>query len=315
MSEPPRVPLSIGIRIPHSTANGTANALRDLVARAEEAGIDRLCVGDHVTFNGGQGYDGLLQAAVLATATRGLEVETSIYQLPLRHPVPVARQVSNIAQLAPGRFIFGVGIGGEDEAEYRACGVDPRSRGRRMDEALGIVRALLDGQTVTSSGEFFPIDQVKILPVPSQRVPIIVGGRSDAAARRVAAQGDGWLGLWVSAQRYTAVTQRIEDLAGEQGRSVDRWLHRMYAWCGVGDSRGTARPGIKDAMEQLYRIPFERFERYCPMGSPEDIAEALLPFVEAGCRAFDLNAVALDPETAVAAVARVKQLLAAEDRG
>jgi hypothetical protein len=64
------------------------------------------------------------------------------------------------------------------------------------------------------------------------------------------------------------VTQRIEDLAGEQGRSVDRWLHRMYAWCGVGDSRGTARPGIKDAMEQLYRIPFERFERYCPMGSP-----------------------------------------------
>ena len=70
----------------------------------------------------------------------------ALYLLPLRHPVPVARQLATIGGFAPGRLTFGVGIGGEDRHELEICGVDPGSRGRRMDESLEILRGLSAGQ-------------------------------------------------------------------------------------------------------------------------------------------------------------------------
>ena len=102
------------------------------LARAEQAGIDHICCGDHVSFFGGLGFDGLVQATALAMLHPTLPVYTGVYLLPLRHPVLVARQLADIARLAPGRLIFGVGIGGEDRHEVSSCGVDPATRGRRL---------------------------------------------------------------------------------------------------------------------------------------------------------------------------------------
>src|SRR5262249_26784928 len=133
------VTVRVGCRIPYSVFEQDARVLRACVARAEAAGLDHACMGDHVSFRGGQGFDGLLQAAALASLTSSLIVETAVYLLALRHPVPVARQVATIAQLAPGRFVFGVGLGGEDPHELEVCGVDPATRGRRLDESLRIL--------------------------------------------------------------------------------------------------------------------------------------------------------------------------------
>jgi alkanesulfonate monooxygenase SsuD/methylene tetrahydromethanopterin reductase-like flavin-dependent oxidoreductase (luciferase family) len=94
-------------------------------------------------------------------------VYVALYLLPLRHPVLVARQLATIAQLAPGRLTLGVGIGGEDPHELEICGVDPRTRGRRMDESLQILRGLGKGTPVTFDGEFFSLDEALILPAPS----------------------------------------------------------------------------------------------------------------------------------------------------
>ena len=115
----------IGLRPPRQLFEAGAPDLRAVVDRAEAAGIDQLCVGDHVTFQGGQGFDGLVQATALAALTRTIGVCTAVYLLPLRHPLPVARQVASLAQLAPGRFTFGVGVGGDDRHEVESCGVDP----------------------------------------------------------------------------------------------------------------------------------------------------------------------------------------------
>jgi alkanesulfonate monooxygenase SsuD/methylene tetrahydromethanopterin reductase-like flavin-dependent oxidoreductase (luciferase family) len=82
-------------------------------------------VGDHVTFFGGFGVDGLVHATLLLAQHPAIEVHTSVYLLPLRHPVPVARQLSTISTFAPGRLVLGVGIGGEDPHEVTSCGVDP----------------------------------------------------------------------------------------------------------------------------------------------------------------------------------------------
>src|SRR5271167_5090113 len=207
-----RPDITVGLRVPHELPGGAAG-LRDFVARVEATGIDRLFTGDHVTFTDGRGFDGLLNATAVAMASRRLTVQTAVYLLPLRHPVPVARQVASLAALAPGRLVFGVGLGGEDPAELRACGVDPATRGRRMDEALAVLRPLLAGAEVTLDGDFFRLDQVRIAPAPEPPVPIVVGGRSDAALRRVARHGDGWLGLWVSPERYADATMRISQYA------------------------------------------------------------------------------------------------------
>ena len=174
--------ITVGLRAPYDAPGGAA-ALARFAAQVETTGIDRVCVGDHVTFNGGRGFDGLLNATALAVLSRRITVQTAVYLLPLRHPVPVARQVSSLAALAPGRLSFGVGIGGEDPAELRACGIDLASRGRRMDEALTVLRPLLAGAEVTMSGNFFSLDGVRISPAPTPPVPIVIGGRSAAGPR------------------------------------------------------------------------------------------------------------------------------------
>src|ERR1700683_399273 len=115
-----------------------AAGLKRFVDCVEATSIARVCVGDHVAFKGGRGFDGLVNATALATLSQRITVQTAVYLLPLRHPVPVARQGASLAPVAPGRVSFGVGIGGEDPAELRACGIDPATRGHRMDEALAV---------------------------------------------------------------------------------------------------------------------------------------------------------------------------------
>ena len=82
--------------------------------------------------------------------------------------------------------------------------MDPGTRGRRMDESLQLLRALSGGEPVNFEGEFFALKNALILPAPAPRIPLVVGGRSDAAVRRTARFGDGWLGIWVSPRRYRA---------------------------------------------------------------------------------------------------------------
>ena len=283
---------------------------RNHLRAVHDAGIDHVCCGDHVSFFVGAGLDGLLQATALATLHPSLPVMTGVYLLPLRHPVLVARQLSDLSQFAPGRFVFGVGIGGEDRHEVEICGVDPATRGRRMDECLAVVRELLTGAPTTFHGEFFDLDDALVLPAPTEPIPIIVGGRSDAAARRAGRLGDGWLGIWNSPRRFADVVALVGEEAGHARRADPPTRHAMQVWCGIADTKEAARARLVPAMEAFYRIPFERFERYSPYGTPDDVAEFLAPYVEAGCTSFNLIPQAEDRDAALAGAATVKKLLA-----
>ena len=86
----------------------------------------------------------------------------------------------------------------------------------------------------------------------------------------------------------------------------------MHVWCGFGSDRGTARAELAGQMEALYGIPFERFERYCPYGSPEAVAEAIRPYLDAGCRSVNLIATAPSPLEAADGAVRVRALLRGE---
>ena len=208
----------VGLFPPGAQLGVGGERLRAMLARVAEEGADHLCVGDHVSFFVGAGSDGLIMASSLLSAQTELPVYVGLYLLPLRHPVPVARQLATSAQLAPSRLTLGVGIGGEDHHEIEVCGVDPNTRGRRMDECLRILRGAADGTPVTFEGEFFSLKDALIVPSPSPRIPLIVGGRSDAAVSRAARLGDGWLGIWISPRRFTAVRDQIAREATQAGR-------------------------------------------------------------------------------------------------
>jgi alkanesulfonate monooxygenase SsuD/methylene tetrahydromethanopterin reductase-like flavin-dependent oxidoreductase (luciferase family) len=280
-----------------------------LLARVVSSGLDHVFVADHVSFYGGFGMDGLVQAATLLASHDTLRVQIGVYLLALRHPVPVARQIATLCDSAPGRLVLGVGVGGEDRHEVEVCGVDPATRGRRTDEALVALRGLLSGEPCTLHGEFFDFDAALIRPAPQPPVPIVIGGRSGAALRRAARHGDGWLGVWCSPARYRQVVQQIEALASAAGRSGVGWQHGLQVWVGVDDDAARARARLASAMQSMYRIPFERFEKYSPFGEPKRIADFLAGYVEAGCTSFNVMTVAASTERAIDAVAAVKEQL------
>ena len=256
------------------------------------------------------GFDGLVQATALAVLHPTLPVYCGVYLMPLRHPVLVARQLADIARLAPGRLILGTGIGGEDRHEVAICGVDPATRGQRMDECLTIARQLLTGKAVSFHGTFFDLDEAVIAPTPTEPVPLIIGGRSDVAIRRAGRLGDGWLGIWNSPRRFAAAVEMTAEEAARTGRPGPPSRHAMQVWCGLADSKQAARACLAPAMEAFYQLPFERFERYCPYGTAEDVAEFLAPYAAAGCTEFNLIPQAPDHDHAITGTAAVKRLLA-----
>ena len=300
----------VGIVLREHDLTAWSGRLTDLAQHAVAAGVDHLTVGDHVSFADGHGADGLIQAAALLAAHPDISVQTGVYLLALRHPAVVARQLATIAQLAPGRFTFGVGVGGDDPRELELCGIDPRQRGARTTEALECVRALMTGDDVDLHGRFFSL-RGAIRPAPVIPIPILVGGRSDAALARAGRLGDGWLGLWVSPPRYADAIERIDSLARAAGRGAVHWQHALQLWVGFGASPEQARRTLSATMAAAYALPFERFARYAPCGPPDAVAEALSAYVEHGCTRFNLVAEPAGLEAALDAAAEVKALLSA----
>ena len=128
----------------------------------------------------------------MGAVTERLRFTSFVVKLPIRHPVLVAKQASSVAVLTNNRFGFGVGISPWPD-DYRICDVAWEGRGKRMDEMIEIIRRLCEGEFYEFHGEHFDIESIKICPVPSRPLPILIGGHSDAALRRAAKLGDGWM--------------------------------------------------------------------------------------------------------------------------
>ena len=129
--------------------------------------------------------------AALAQATTTLEFLSTIYILPLRDPVNAAKAVSTAAYLSGDRVTLGVGVGWQ-KAEFDMVGQDFHTRGKRTDEMLAILRALMSGNMTEFNGEYYTLPMVKMSPGTQQPVPIMIGGYAPAAMRRACRQ-DGWM--------------------------------------------------------------------------------------------------------------------------
>src|ERR1700728_5467771 len=193
----------------------------DLVNLVDDSGDDSLWVGDHISFPVPI-FDPLLQLAQAAVVSRRLTLGTSVLLLPLRHPTPVAKQVTTLDHLTEGRLILGVGVGGEFPNEYSACDVPHSERGARLAEGVTVLRKFFSGQPVSHHGKFYgPFQDVPMNPPPRQAggPPIWFAGRKEAALRRIGRLGDGYLAYVITPEMYAAALETIAAAASDVNRS------------------------------------------------------------------------------------------------
>jgi probable F420-dependent oxidoreductase len=166
--------------------------------------------------------DPLVTLSFVAAATKRIGLATGVLLLPEHNPVLLAKQAASVDVLSGGRLTLGVGVGWSRE-EFEALGVPFARRGRRADEYLQAMRTLWREDLASFEGEFVSFDHVRVNPKPlrDRKIPIVIGGNSDAALRRVANFGDGWYGFNLSG--VEEVQQRIatlKRLCQERGREL-----------------------------------------------------------------------------------------------
>lgn len=272
----PRLGAMVNTIFPARVLSGAE--LSRFVTVGREAGIGSYWVGDHLNWYV-PALECLTTLAFLA-GTTDATLGTNVLVAPLRQPYLVAKMAASIAHLAPGGMVLGLGVGGEHPAEFAALDVDHHGRGARTDEAIDLIRRLLSEEMVDHNGTFFRASQARISPRP-EALPILVGGRSEPAFRRVVQRGDGWTAAWVTARQFGRMWSRILDIAGEAER-VTRLSSAVHVFTCLQLHNENAWDVARAALGGLYATDATPFERFCVTGPAEQVAERLDEYYEAG---------------------------------
>jgi len=161
--------------------------------------------------------ESFIAMAAIAAVTERIRITTSVVKLAIRQPAIVAKQISSLAVLSNNRIGFGIGISPWAE-DFAACQIPWEKRGKRMDEMMEIIRGLMSGDYFGYEGEMFQMAPIKLCPVPTKPIPLLVGGHADAALRRAARLGDGWISAGTSLEEYKGYKDKIEAYRREYGR-------------------------------------------------------------------------------------------------
>ncbi len=199
------------MRFTYAEAMTDSRFLLPLARAAEAAGYASITVPDSIGYpevsdstypytpDGDRGFledkefiETFVLAAAMGAVTTTLRFTPFVLKLPIRPPVLVAKQASSVAYLTNNRLALGVGTSPWPE-DYAMMGVPFAKRGKRMDECMDIIRGLTAGGYFEFHGEFYDVASMKICPVPTEPIPLLVGGHAEAAMRRAVVRGDGWM--------------------------------------------------------------------------------------------------------------------------
>jgi probable F420-dependent oxidoreductase len=285
VTPPASTGLEVGLRL--DVAGDVAAQAR----RAEAAGLDFVCAGEHV-FSHGPSTNAFVALAVAAGATDRIRLVSAITLLPLYPAALAAKMASVLDDASGGRFHLGVGVGGEHEREFRAVGVPVRERGRRTDEALTVMRGLFGGGPVSFAGRWNDLDDVRLLPPPIRPggPPIWVAGRTEPSMRRAARLGDAWMPYLLRPERVAAGLEVVRARAVEAGRDPEALACACYLFLSVGTDGRAARSDGGRALGNKYARPGDdRLARHIVAGTVAECVEQLLEFGEAGAGTVLLN--------------------------
>ena len=158
----------------------------------------------------------MILCAHLFAVTKTLRLTPFVLKLPVRPPVLVAKQASSVAFLSDNRLGLGVGLSPWPE-DFAALDVPWEKRGKRMDECVDILRGLTSGEFFGYEGDFYSIEPLKQTPAPTQKIPLLVGGHSDAALRRAVLKGDGWMHAGGDGEELDRLLTRLAEIRRAEG--------------------------------------------------------------------------------------------------
>lgn len=164
----------------------------------------------------------------MAAVTERLRFTTFVVKLPIRHPVLVAKSVTSVAVLSQNRFGFGVGSSPWPE-DFQIAGQDWRTRGKRMDEMIDIIRGLATGDFFAYRGRYYDVPSIKLCPAPTEPIPILIGGHAEPALRRAARAGDGWMHAGGGPEPLEDLLKRLGELRVEYGRQDEPFETHVIA--------------------------------------------------------------------------------------
>jgi probable F420-dependent oxidoreductase len=265
--------MQLGVFLPYTEIGTDPSFIRDFAQAAEDLGYNELHIPDHpVRVDTSSGdtpstmYDPFVLFANLAASTRTIELVTSILVLPQRQTVLVAKQAAELDILSSQRLRIGLGTGAGPRIEYDALGSDYRSRGRRQEEQVHLLRLLWKQDTVDFHGAYHEVAGAGIHPRPGREIPIWFGGgdsknpqTAEPVLRRMARVGDGWLPLfrpddnaameardrmfgYLREEGRDPSTFGIEGFTHMRSGDPERWRERISAWQAFGAGRVCLRP-------------------------------------------------------------------------
>jgi probable F420-dependent oxidoreductase len=225
--------MHFGVHLPHIGRKATPALIRRAAEQAEHLGFDDVWVSEHIIVPAGATYppspvfyEPVLTLTWAAAATSRVRLGTSVLVLPMRHPLPLAKELATLQNLSAGRLILGAGVGWM-EAEFAALGADFHQRGKRMDEGLALMRAVWTEDPVSFPTRHIEaaVQEMRMQPLPCAPIPVWIGGASDAAIAR-AARHDGWHGSRVAPEQAPALAARLRALRPDPGFTLSlrlRW--------------------------------------------------------------------------------------------
>ena len=255
--------MQIGIHLPHVGRKAGPEAIRRAAIQAEQLGFDDVWVSEHTILPRGAPYppspifyDPVLTLTWAAAFTKRVKLGTTVLVLPMRHPIPLAKELATLQGLSEGRLILGAGVGWM-EAEFAALGAPFKERGKRMDEGIAMMRAVWTQDPVTFRPKYIPavIEDMRMCPLPAP-IPIWIGGISEAALARSVRIGDGWHGTRSTPEEAAVLVKRLRAARPEPSFVISLRL----SWDGQNADELRARLiGYAEAgVQHIVLEPFER---------------------------------------------------------
>jgi probable F420-dependent oxidoreductase len=231
---------------------------------------------------------------VVAGRTKRLKFGMNATVIPLRDPLVLARQCATLDYLSGGRLLPAFGVGRDTAPEFAATGREPRGRGDRANEILQLIARLWSEDSVDFEGRYYQYSGAAISPKPVQQpLPIWIGGSSDAAIKRTALYGTGWLGGIMAPAQVAPVVGKIKAAVAEAGRVIDDDHY------GAGFPFRFGSPNdevVQRAADRLRRLGEAPVESYLAVGEAREILNRAAEYARAGISKFVLSPIASGDE-------------------
>lgn len=258
------------------------------VELAEELKFDAIWLGNSYALGGPDAFAMLTHAVSI---TQDMHFGTSVFLLPMRHPTTTALQVASLDRLSGGRFLFGVGVGGERGADFTLNGISPRDRGALMDECLEVMTALWSGDEIDHEGRFYKVSGSLGMTPVQQPMPVLIGARGGRTPQqqrvfdRVMKHGRGWLPYIMTPNGYARGIEALK----ERGAPNDL-IYGIVEMTNVGDGDGSGaleEAAINEA--RGYNSTADVMRSLVLAGNAQQVIDRMNAYVDLGVTEFVFN--------------------------